>query len=73
MARSLVAVKDAAGEKYLLPVRNVVSITEYPDANRLVEIKVREPITGQDGRICGYEINLYYSELNIYQFEGAYA
>ena len=46
---------------------------QNPDANRLVEIKVREPITGPDGRICGYEINLYYSELNIYQFEGAYA
>lgn len=73
MARSLIAVKDAAGEKYLLPVRNIVSVTEFPDNERRVEIKVREPINGPDGRICGYELNLYYSPMSIAQFEGAYA
>lgn len=71
--RHLLPVRDSAGEKSLIAIRNIVNVVEFEGAIRLVEIRAREPINGPDGRIVGYEINLYYSDLNLKQFEGTYA
>lgn len=77
MAKSLILVRDSAGEKVLVNIANIVRVQncDNPCDSQRIEILVKEPVTVMDTPIyyVDDELNKYYSPLTLEHFAASYA
>jgi hydrogenase maturation factor len=74
MAKSLILVQDAAGEKVIIHTGYIVRVTERDDG-KSIEILAREPVwdSEMEDPDATEEVNMYYSTLTLAEFLETYA